>query len=256
MEYLLHEFRLQRNNPDGRSFVNAKSAKGETALMLAASQGHLEAAEWLIGNHADMNAIAANGSTALDDAAEAGYSQLAELIVTHKASIELSKVYQQIRLRNILMARRRESSESNIPKTCGVENNIGIEDLTFLQKAASQGDVLAVKTALVHGMDIEEFSQDGLTPLMLAASNGHHEALQALLASGANIDATSAKGWTTLMNAVRNQDVRTVALLISNGANVNHLSPDRWTALAEATYQGQKEIMGLLLNCGADTVQG
>ena len=254
MEHLLHEFKTQLNNSDGRSFLDAKSAKGETALMLAASQGHQEAAEWLISNHADIDAIAANGYTALDDAAEAGYFQLAELLIKHEASIDKSKVYQQVRLRNVLMAKRREASEKDLPRPSGIENSIDImESLTDFQKAALQGDVQAVKAALDQDVDIEEFSQDGRTPLMLAASKGHHKAIQVLLASGANIDATSAKGWTTLMNAVRNRDVQTVDLLISNGADVNHLSSDRWTALAEAAYQGQNVIMGLLLNCGADT---
>lgn len=196
-------------------------------MTLEASQGHQEAAEWLISNHADIDAIAANGYTALDDAAEGGYFQLAEILIKHEASIDKPKVYQQVRLRNALMAKRREASEKGLPRPSGIENSIDImESLTDFQKAALQGDLQAVKAALDQDVDIEEFSQDGRTPLMLAASKSHHKAIQVLLASGANIDATSAKGWTTLMNAVRNRDVQTVDLLISNGADVNHLSPD------------------------------
>ena len=118
-----------------------------------ASQGHQEAAEWLISNHADIDAIAANGYTALDDAAEAGYSQLAELLIRHEASIDKSKAYQQVRLRNVLMAKRREASEKDLPRLSGIENSIEImESLTDFQKAALQGDVQAITAALDQGV--------------------------------------------------------------------------------------------------------
>lgn len=254
IQYLLDIYLRYWTNPDSVSFINAGSAKGETALMLAVSQGNEEAAKWLISNHADVNTTAANGFTALDDAAEAGYFKLAQLLLSHGASAEKAKVYQQVRLRNAALVQKCAADNKGI---LGPENEekTTVESVgsASLHKAALQGGVDAINTALEQGVDIEEVSEDGRTPLMLAASRGHHEAIRTLLAAGANIDATSSKGWTTLMNAVRNKDARTVGLLISNGADVNHLSPDRWTALAEAAYQSQTEIVELLLNCGADT---
>ena len=254
MQHLLKICATHWNKADTQSFIDARSSKGETGLMLAVSQGNKEAAEWLISNHADVNATAANGYTALDDAAEAGYSQLAELLIAHKANTNKAKVYHQVRLRNIEKAQTRAASAKDTPSPLSTKKSlIDTARLTPFQKAALQGDVQAIKTALEEGVDVEEFSQDGETPLMLAASKGHHKVIQMLLSSGANIDATSAKGWTTLMNAVRKKDARTVDQLISNGADVNHLSPDRWTALAEAAYQSQEEIVRMLLRCGADT---
>ena len=253
MQYLLDRVATPYK-VDVRSFIDATSYSGETCLMLAASQGNANAAEWLISKQANIDVIAANGYTALDYAAEAGFTQLAELLVAHKADTEKAKIYYQVRLRNIQKAQARiTSTEDNAGHKRPKEYCIGMEGLTPLHGAALQGDIDSLKAALGEGADIEAFSQDGATPLMLAASEGHHNAVKLLLASGANIDATSMKGWTTLMNAVRKQDARTVELLVSNGADVNHLSPDRWTALAEASYQGQKEIMEMLLRCGADT---
>ena len=254
MQRLLNMFATHRNKVEIQSYIDARSFKGETGLMLAAAQGNNEAAEWLISNHADVNATAANGYTALDDAAEAGYSQLAELLVAHKANTNKAKVFQQLRLRNMKKAQTQLASLKDDPSPSDSKKHLmDTAGLTSFQQAALQGDVKAIKTALKEGVDVEEYSSDGETPLMLAASKGYHEAIQVLLSSGANINATSTKGWTTLMNAVRKKDARTVNQLIANGADVNHLSPDRWTALAEAAYQGQKEIMKMLLKCGADT---
>lgn len=255
MQQLLNIYMEHRTKLDPVSFVDEASAKGETALMLAASQGNEEAAEWLIGNHADVNARDANGSTALDDAAEAGYVKLAHLLLSHGANAKRAKVYQQIRSRNAFLARKCAADGKGIlePPKEGkpiFDDAIG---LSSVHQAALEGNIDGIKIALANGGDVEDISADGRTPLMLAASEGHHEAIRTLVATGANIDATSSKGWTTLMNAVRNKDAPTVELLISTGADVNHLSPDRWTALAEAASQSETKIMRLLLDCDADT---
>ncbi|KAL9072549.1 MAG: hypothetical protein Q9161_003561 [Pseudevernia consocians] len=251
MQYLLD---IYSEHGTSQPFINARSAKGETALMLAVSQGNGEAAEWLMDNLADVNVTAANGFTALDDAAEAGYIKLAQLLLSHGASEEKAKVYQQIRLRNAALVQKCAADNKGILGPQNEEKTtVDSVGLASLHKAALQGSVDVINTALEQGVDIEEVSEDGRTPLMLAASRGHRKAIKTLVAAGANIDATSSKGWTTLMNAVRDKDAPTVGLLISNGADVNHLSPDRWTALAEAAYQSQTEIIEILLNCGADT---
>lgn len=257
LQHLLKICASHWNNADTRSFIDARSPKGETGLILAASQGNKEAAERLISNYADVNATTANGYTALDDAAEAGYYQLCPLLIAHKANTDTARVYHQVRLRNIERAQMRAASAKDIPSPSSTEKTlIDTAYLTPFQKAASEGDIQAIKAALAADVDVQEFSQDGEPPLVLAASKGHHKAIQVIPSSGANIDATSAKRWTTLMNAVRNKDARTVNQLISNGADVNHLSPDRWTALEEAAYQSQKEILRMLLECGADTESG
>lgn len=254
MQHLLRTCEDRHNKADTRSFTDARSSNGETALMLAAAQGHKEAAEWLLIHLANVNAAATNGCTALDNAAEAGFSELAKLLITHKADTRKAKFYHQVRSRNIAQGHAKALSTLNYASPPDINNDLGNEtNLSSLQKEILQGDVQAIQTTLAKGADVEEFSKYGRTPLMLAASRCHHEIIDVLASSGVNINATSAKGWTTLMYAVRKKDERTVEHLISHGADVNHLSPDRWTAVAEAAYQGQKTIKKRLLECGADT---
>lgn len=248
---LINEYAYLGSPAEVRAFMNAKSSNGETALMLAASQGNEEVAELLITNGADINALSSNGQTALDRAAEGGFQRIVENLLRHNADVQKSNIYSKIRLRNKRIAQQEAEAVNEQRKPPIVEDPE--PNLTPLMIAAINGDIDAVKLLLESGVDIEAASKDGETALMFGASKGHIDVVRILLGSGSNIDATNAKGWTTLMLAVRDNDEKIVELLLSNGADVNHLSPDRWTALAEATFQSQTSIIALLLRCGADT---
>ncbi|KAH0559171.1 hypothetical protein GP486_004295 [Trichoglossum hirsutum] len=252
VQLLLAKHTSMRGPGETRAFINRKSSTGETALMLAVSQGHEEITGVLITSGAYINAITCDGKTALDHAAEAGYVRIAGLLAKSTTNVRKSSYYRiQMKLRDRRMAEARakvalgpHGVEKIVPKTL---------NWTPLMAAAMEGDVRTVKLLLENGVDIEAPLEDGETALMLGALKGHHEVIRILLSSGANIDATTAKGWTTLMLVVRDGDEKTVNFLLSCGADVNHLSPDRWSALAEATSQGHVPIMRLLLQCGADT---
>ena len=254
VQLLINEYASLRGSGEVGGFMNAKSLNGETALMLAASQGNEEVAELLITNGADIDDSSSNGQTALDRAAEGGYQRIVENLIRHNADLQKSNLYSKIRLRNKRIAQQEAEAASSQLKPQIAEKVLGsASNWTPLMVAAINGDVDTIKLLLEESVDIEASSNNGETALMLGASRGHHDVVRILLSSGANIDATNAKGWTTLMLAVRDKDEKTVDLLLSNGADVNHLSPDRWTALAEATFQSQTSIIALLLHCGADT---
>jgi ankyrin repeat protein len=252
LEYVINKYTAMKTKDELENYLNSTSSKGETALMLAASQGHHEAVGLLIKKGVNIDVIADNGQTALDNAAEGGYQWIAGNLIRNNADTKISKVYCQIQLRN---KRNLQQEAVGKPKQqkFPIRDQPEEEHRTPLMMAAINGDVETTKMLLDSGVDIEESSRDGETALMLAASKGEREVIRMLLSSGANIDATNSKGWTILMLVVRQRDEKTVDLLLSNGADVNHLSPDRWTALAEATLQSQTSMISLLLRRGADT---
>jgi ankyrin repeat protein len=254
VQLLLVEYTILKGPGEIRAFINAASSAGETALMLAASQGNKEVAELLVSKGAGVDASSTSGQTALDHAAEAGHQRIIEHLIRNNADLRKSHVYCQIRLRDQRIAQQEaESLKKQRQSIIAGEVVERSQNWTPLMVAAINGDVETIKSLLKKGVDIEVSSRNGETALMLGASRGFNEVVRILLSSGANIDATNAKGWTTLMLAVRDKDEKTVDLLLSKGADVNHLSPDRWTALAEATFQSQTSIIALLLRCGADT---
>jgi ankyrin repeat protein len=63
--------------------VSAKDEEGLTPLHLAASWGHKEVAELLIGKCADVNAKDNNGVTPLTNATNNGYTELGNLLRKH-----------------------------------------------------------------------------------------------------------------------------------------------------------------------------
>ncbi|KAI9668917.1 MAG: hypothetical protein M1829_005229 [Trizodia sp. TS-e1964] len=254
VQLLLKDYYSFKSSKETKAFIDSQSSRGETALMLAASQGNEAVAELLIKYGADIDALSSNGKTALDYAAEGGYQRIIQILINNNADLQKSSSYLKIRLQNKIKAQEEVLAASYQPKQLIVEKIAdNVSNWTPLMVAAANGDVETIKRLLKVGADIEAASNNGETALMLGASKGHLDVVKILLGSGANIDATNGKGWTTLMVSVREKDEKTVDLLLSNGADVNHLSPDRWTALAEATFRGQTSIMALLLRCGADT---
>ena len=63
-------------NKDTKNYINAKNNDGETALMWASYNGHLEVVKLLVTLGADVNAKDKNGNTALMWAIYNGHSEV------------------------------------------------------------------------------------------------------------------------------------------------------------------------------------
>jgi ankyrin repeat protein len=74
------------------------------ALHLAASEGHYEAAEFLIHAGANVNVMDRWGSTPLQDAITASHDRVAELLMKHGARVE--KDTQQIQVLLYILSTR------------------------------------------------------------------------------------------------------------------------------------------------------
>lgn len=245
------------------SVINVKSNKGETSLMLAASQGHKDIVVWLIDNGADLYAMSADGMTALDEALEAGFTHIAGLFISRMTKEDRREHCLRVVGRQLPQAAKVISTEEKVLDPVHRRVRRGdVNELSPFHKAIAQGNMGTIKILLDLGIDIEDYSPGGEPPLMLAASRSRYDVIELLLARGANVDSTStnplalSKGWTTLMHAVRNGDHAAVQQLIANGADVNFLAPNRWTALLEAQRRGDGSMAAVLLERGADPELG
>jgi glutaminase len=61
--------------------VNGQDYDGRTALSIAASEGHLEAVKYLLGNNADIKIKDARGNDPLDEAIREGRLSVADYII-------------------------------------------------------------------------------------------------------------------------------------------------------------------------------
>jgi len=129
-----------------------------------------------------------------------------------------------------------------------------------LHKAASDGNIEAVKQHLASGTDVNAKGGFGLTPLHFAAgfSRGGvgKEIAELLIDNGADVNARDDDGWNPLHwvafeGKQFNKEVG--ELLIAKGADINAGEDNAgWTPLHVAAYSGYKAAVELLAAKGAD----
>src|ERR1700758_2740864 len=88
-------------------------------------------------------------------------------------------------------------------------------------RAAIQGNVRALVTALDAGVPVDLDDQTGNSLLMLAACNGRPEAGAVLLERGADPNRTNLHGHSPLCGAARRGDLRSTRLLLAHGGRVD-----------------------------------
>ncbi|CAJ0947445.1 unnamed protein product [Ranitomeya imitator] len=90
-------------------------------------------------------------------------------------------------------------------------------DRSPLHEAASQGRLLALKTLLSQGYNVNTLTIDHVTPLHEACLGDHVGCARTLLEAGANVNATTIDGVTPLFNACSRGSANCVELLLEYG---------------------------------------
>jgi ankyrin repeat protein len=171
---------------------NAARWNGETALMIAAGAGSLEAVRVLVYYGADVNvADPRRGQTALMWAAAEGHSDVV------KGLVEIG-------------ADTKAVSKS------------GFNALAF---AVQKNDVESVKNLLAAGLDPNLVLPSGNKLLMMAMAFKHSASAAALLDGGAEVESTDRSGNTPLHMAAQVGDIHLVTKLLGKGADPNVRTP-------------------------------
>src|SRR5688500_14683064 len=134
--------------PDPRPRINARNAFGETALMLAAYQGHTEVVRQLLAQGAEINH---EGWTPLMYAAAQNRIDIARILIGQGARI----------------------------------NSTGDNGTTAMMMAAREGNLGMVLLLLEHGADPNLRNHDGQTALGLARAQEKREVVELLRRAGA-----------------------------------------------------------------------
>ncbi len=204
--------------------VNTRDGFGDTVLMFACEQGHLDLADFLLDRGADINQVNNHifkGRTALMAAARAGRVEAVKLLLAHDAEV----------------------NAADSPKE------------TALVKAAYCGHAEVVGILLEHGADIHARDIWGNTPLLHAARGGRTRILELLLDHGADVNARNDQDWNALMQSCMGGNVKAAALLVARGSEVNLRGKEKEagaTPLMLACWKDSVEIVNLLLHNGAD----
>jgi ankyrin repeat protein len=234
-----------------------------TALILAARQGSIDAAERLIGGGADLNATEPQyGFTALQTAIFNGHYALARQLLDKGADPNDGSLYIVMEMRNL-------ATYSNRPNPPDTERGVTHMDVAklLLDKGADPNAPYA-KTIPPRQAQGNINVAPGATPLYRAVRAIDLAAVQLLADRGANPSIALKDGSTPLMAAAglgaprggdeevteagdRNDPVDVMKALIAKGANVNAANDTGMTALHYAAQRGSDRIIEYLASQGA-----
>jgi hypothetical protein len=104
-----------------------------------------------------------------------------------------------------------------------------------------------------NGIGVNAMDEDGWLPLDRAASHGDLAAVRLLVSKGASVNARNIHRNTPLIEAAeRCNSIEIVKFLVSKGANVNAVGCADSTALFRAAWGGNIEVVKFLVSRGAD----
>lgn len=199
--------------------VNLKDPNGLTPLHIAAKEGHVDIAAFLIKNRAEVNARAGEyGLTPLHWAAWKGHKRVVEMLIDAGAQV-------------------------NVHTAAGH---------TPFRIAVDFGHIDIVRLLMSKGADIEVVDNWNVTPLFSAVSTNRLDLIKLLLERGVNVDTMVKPGrQTPLHRAAGKNHLEAAKLLLEAGAYINSRDAVDRTPLHEAVIQGHQEMVELLLENGA-----
>ncbi|XP_030195389.1 ankyrin repeat and SOCS box protein 3 isoform X1 [Gadus morhua] len=167
-------------------YVNTRAPNGQTAVFMAAAEGHTDVVKLLATAGANINVKDALGLTPLLAAVSNDKPATAMALIRKGGAVHVTDASGQ----------------------------------SCLHLASAQGSIVLVSMLLRFGaLNLRNVEQK--TALYLAAEHGHHKCLEMLAAAGANVEIQATDGSTALMAATEAQSEPCVDALLKHGADPN-----------------------------------
>ena len=199
--------------------VNSANNGGETALMAACLNGHLETARMLISH--DSTVVLAEdleGNTAIMYGVRSGNVHIVKLLLSSRVSMSPNN---------------REYSNRNGD--------------TALHIAAQCGYDKCLETLLSSGLRVDKVNKNGEGPLFQACEAGQLNCVAVLIAHGANINLATEEGVTALMEASRHGYALILNLLFQHFVTKDLTAKNGYNALHFAAAFGQDQVLEILM---------
>jgi uncharacterized protein len=212
--------------------------RAETALGLAATQGHLDCVQTLVEAGADMNK-GSGGRTPIASAAFQGHIPVVQFLLEAGAAVEF----------NVWSGAMAVGSDQIIELLANAGADIDCEDsnsrLTPLLQAIHQENTNMIEILLMAGASPNKRRPSGITPLAAAAQTGRPNIIELLISAGAEAQFDR----EALIRASAGGHAEIVQRLLLAGANPSS------KALVCASEEGHVEVVKVLLEAGADPVK-
>lgn len=200
----------------GATCIDVQDSLGRTPLMLAASQGQLEAVDQLMKNGAYIDCIDADGRTAFQLAAIHGHLPVVDILLTLGAD---------------------EAHKDN-------------DGAVALHYAVAHGDVMLCR-ALATSVTVHATDRSGSHPLINACQSDNEEVVRELLSLGANVEQLSLNGQSALRVAALSGNAKIVRLLAEHITDWEQQDMDGTPLVHTLLINKQTAMAELLLTLGA-----
>ncbi|XP_074477139.1 uveal autoantigen with coiled-coil domains and ankyrin repeats protein [Sebastes fasciatus] len=160
--------------------------EGRSAFHLAATRGHLECLNIILGHSVDVTATDATGKNPLHLASRNGHSQCVQKLLQHNSPV----------------------------------GNVDLQGRTALHDAVMAGCSSSVKLLSDSGASVNATDFDGRTPLVLATQMCHPRICQLLLERGADITTRDKQNKTAMILGCEYGCKDAVEVLLKSGADV------------------------------------
>ena len=182
----LNEFEAAKMLIAAGANVNASNSDGDTAMMLAAANGHTEIARLLIVSGANIDNKDSIGRTELMLVARNGHREIAQLLIAAGADVNSRANYSL--LTALLYATENGHKEiAQLLINAGADvNSLDIFDYSALMRSAYWGQKTMVRLLIKAGANVNYVNKNGETALILALKKGYTDIAKLLIDYGAN----------------------------------------------------------------------
>ncbi len=201
-----------------KSFINCTNQDGESALFLAAENGHLECVKLLLEYDSNVESTRNDGKNILMAAASSGSAECVEYLIEQGVIL-------------------------------GAVDKTGNNALMY---AAKNDNIKVMKHLVKHGMEVTSCNHNQETALINAAGHSSPHIVEYLLKCGSYINQQSRTGETPLMQAVKRNNIESLKTLLKFSAGINIANSYGYHALMIASSLGDIESTKLLLCAGSD----
>jgi len=178
-----------------------RGGMGDTALILASQQGHVDVVDCLLSLGSNTETTGWNNATPLIAASEKGMIDVVDRLLAAGCNV----------------------------------NALDGDNSSALLRAAQGGHLPIIDRLVVHGADINVCNRSGWGVLNVACASGSAAVVDRLLSLGCDVNVQDSNKWTPLMIAVHNEFVDVVRLLLDHGADPSICNMDQQRAIDFAT---------------------
>lgn len=235
--------------------IEKRDQAGNTALMLAATEGKTQAINVLLQHRAiiDSSHRFSRSTTPLMLAAKHGHVNATQLLLKYGAGRERLDDNGNTPLMVAVGAGHPEIVNILLKNGADIDSDVQPHGYTPLMKAAACGEASIAALLLSRGAEVHAKAWDESTALMRAAVNNRGEVVRLLAEHRANLEDEDGEGQTALMMAAEANALSAAKALLNFGAKPNHFGLRKtWHPLTLAAKKGHLEMVKLLLNNGAD----